>query len=89
MGIKPGRNYIFSDKSIGATVNGKTADDVLWYSNNHVEVIYTFPATSTSSIISNANITLEEPVAGQNPATTAKIPSGVDYTVKKWSGTAT
>lgn len=88
MGIKSGSNYIFSDKSISATVNGKKADEVLWYADDHVEVIYTFPATSTSSTISKANITLEAPVAGQNPATTAGIPAGVDYTVKKveWAG---
>lgn len=88
MGIKSGVNYVFSDKSINATVNGKTSKEVLWYSDDHVEVIYTFPALSAGSAISKARITLEEPVVGKKPAQDAQLPSTASTYVKsvRWEG---
>lgn len=90
MGIKPGSNYYFSDRanSLTATVNGKEADDVLWYSNDHVEVIYTFPAFGTGDIITKANITMEAPEAGKIPAADAHVPATASTYVKSvvWEG---
>lgn len=88
MGIKSGANYVFSDKSIDATVNGKTSKDVLWYSDDHVEVTYTFAALSAGSAISKARITLEEPAVGKKPAQDAELPSTASTYVKsvRWEG---
>ena len=90
MGIKPGSNYYFSDKanSLTATVNGKEADDVLWYADDRVDVIYTFPAFGTGNIITKANITMEGPVAGGKPGQEAHIPATASTYVKSvlWVG---
>ena len=88
LGIKSGANYYFSDKSINATVNGKTADEVLWYSDDTVEVVYTFPAFGTGSVINQAIITMDGPVVGEKPATTAHVPSTASTYVKsiRWEG---
>lgn len=90
LGIKPGANYYFSDKanSITATVNGKGADDVLWYANDRVEVIYTFPQFGTGTTLTTAHITLDAPAAGQKPAATAKLPSTASTYVAniRWEG---
>lgn len=90
MGIKPGANYYFSDKanSLTATVNGKGADDVLWYADDHVEVIYTFPAFGTGDTITKAHITLEAPEVGKKPAQEAHVPSTASTYVKsiRWEG---
>lgn len=88
LGIMSGENYYFSDKAINATVNGKDADEVRWYSNDKVEVIYTFPAFGTSSTINQAIITLDGPAVGGKPATTAHVPSTASTYVKsiRWEG---
>lgn len=88
--IKPGTNYYYSDKenSLAATVNGKAADDVLWYSPEVVQVIYTFPAFDTGTIITKAHITMAGPAAGEIPATDAHVPSTASTYVKSilWDG---
>lgn len=88
LGIKPGSNCIFSDKSINGTVNDKKADDVLWYADDKVQVIYTFPAFATGDTITIAHITIDGPAAGEKPATTAHVPSTASTYIKsiKWSG---
>ena len=75
LGIKRGEDCVFSDKSINATVNGKQADDVLWYAKDRVEVIYTFPAYGVGDILTSCHITMEEPAVGAKPAASAHIPS--------------
>lgn len=90
MGIKPGANYYFSDKanSITATVNGEEADEVLWYAEDKVEVIYTFPQFGTGTTLTTAHITLDAPAAGQKPAAAAKLPSTASTYVSnvRWEG---
>ncbi len=90
LGIAPGSDYYFSDKenSFTATVNGKEADEVLWYANDRIEVIYTFPAFGTGNIITKANITMATPEAGKTPALEAHIPATASTYVKSifWEG---
>lgn len=90
MGIKDSSKYYFSDKSnsLTATVNGKNADEVLWYADDHVEVIYTFPALETGSVINKAHITLDAPEVGKIPAKDAHVPSTASTYVKsiRWEG---
>lgn len=88
LGIKKGSNHIFSDKAINATVNGKAADDVFWYADDMVEVIYTFPQFGTGTDLTKARITLEEPAVGAKPAQTATLPSTASTYVKSvtWNG---
>lgn len=91
MGIKKGEDWKFSDKAITAKVNTKEADEVLWYANDKVEVIYTFPKLAEAkapTVLKEARITLTAPETGKTPAKTATVPSGASYTVKKveWDG---
>ena len=91
LGIKRGEDCRFSDKSITAKVNTKAADEVYWYADDKVEVVYTFPKLAESkapSVVREAHITLTAPEAGKTPASTAKVPTGLDYTVKgvEWEG---
>ena len=88
LGIKPGADCIFSDQAIDATVNGKEADEVLWYAEDRVAVSYTFPAFGVGDILTSARITIEGPAAGEKPAETAHIPSTASTCVKsvRWRG---
>ena len=88
LGIKPGANCIFSDRTIDATVNGKAADEVLWYAEDRVAVSYTFPAFGVGDILTSARITIDGPAAGEKPAGTAHLPSTASTYVKsiRWRG---
>lgn len=95
MGIKNGEDCKFFDKSIKAKVNEKTADEVLWYASDKVEVIYTFPAMSSKApakAIDTIILTVGAPASGKKPTTTAKLSAGDNGTVSstveslKWSG---
>lgn len=88
LGIKKDANYYFSSKSINATVNGKEADEVLWYADDEITVTYTFPQFGTGDILTMARITLEAPAVGARPADTAHMPSTASTYIKNltWSG---
>lgn len=88
MGIKPGEDCVFSDKSIHATVNEKEADDVLWYADDLVEVIYTFPAYGTGNILTSARITMDAPSVGARPAVSAHTSATASTYVQRveWEG---
>lgn len=88
LGIKRGEDCIFSDKSIHATVNDKEADEVLWYADDLVEVIYTFPAHGTSNILTFAHITMDAPSVGARPAVSAHTPATASTYVHsiRWDG---
>lgn len=88
LGIKPGSDCVFSDKSINATVNGKEADKVLWYADDKVEVIYTFPAYGTGNILTSARITMDGPAVGERPASTAHLATTASTHVTniRWEG---
>lgn len=88
LGIKKDANYYFSSKAINATVNGKEADEVLWYADDEITVTYTFPQFGTGDILTMARITLEAPAVGAKPAATAQMPSTASTYIKDltWSG---
>lgn len=88
LGIKPGSNCIFSDRSINATVNGNKADEVLWYANDKVTVSYTFPAYGTGSTLTSNWITMDGPAVGERPAATAHLASTASTYVSsiRWEG---
>lgn len=88
LGIKPGSNCIFSDRTINATVNGNAADEVLWYANDKVTVSYTFPAYGTGSTLTSSWITMDGPAVGEIPASTAHLASTASTYVSsiRWEG---
>ena len=88
LGIKPGSNCIFSDKAINATVNGKEADEVLWYAEDKVTVSYTFPAYGTGTTLTSNWITMDGPAVGEKPATSAHLAATASTHVTdiRWEG---
>lgn len=88
LGIKPGSDCIFSDQTINATVNGKKADEVLWYANDKVTVSYTFPAYGTGTTLTYNWITMDGPAVGEKPASTAHLASTASTYVSniRWEG---
>jgi len=68
--------YTFPALFDNATINGETAT-VTWVSGNEVTVSYQFPKTEIT--ITSVAITVDEPVTGNAPNTTATVEGGANY----------